>query len=142
MRIEKAHPGRIVTKAQLEGMGLAASPEPESVPPAATTKVRHTGPSEYRPRTNKVWPSYAISLTGAPLNRAGTGPDRSWADFTWCMTAIDWGWSIEETAAKLPEVSERARERVVRKDRGYPLITAQNAATAVERNDLKKRGTG
>jgi hypothetical protein len=34
------------------------------------------------------------------------------ADFTLGMTAIDWGWSIEDTAQKLPEVSEKARERV------------------------------
>jgi hypothetical protein len=52
------------------------------------------------------------------------------ADFNWCMTAIDWGWSIEETAAKLPEVSQRAGERVQLKDEGYALITAQNAAAA------------
>jgi hypothetical protein len=63
------------------------------------------------------------------------------ADFNWCMTAIDWGWSIEETARKLPEVSEKARERIARKDQGYPLITAQNAAAEVARNDLK-RGRG
>jgi hypothetical protein len=43
-------------------------------------------------------------------------------DYNWCMTAIDWGWSIEDTAAKLPEVSEKA-------------------AAAVARNDLK-RGRG
>jgi hypothetical protein len=65
------------------------------------------------------------------------------ADFTWYMTAIDWGWNIEETARKLPEVSERARQRVEQlKDEGYPLITAQNAAAEVERNDLEKRGRG
>jgi hypothetical protein len=29
------------------------------------------------------------------------------ADFTWCMTAIDRGFPIEETATKLPEVSEK-----------------------------------
>ena len=63
------------------------------------------------------------------------------ADFIWCMTAIDWGWSIEDTAAKLPEVSEKARERVQLRDEGYPLITTQNAAAAVERND-RKRGRG
>jgi hypothetical protein len=60
------------------------------------------------------------------------------ADFTWCMTAIDWGWSIEETARKLPDVSERAAERVRLKDDGYALITAQNAAAAVQRNDQKR----
>ena len=68
----------------------------------------------------------------------GSGPDRRMADFTWCMTAIDWGFDIEETAAKLPEVSEKARERVQLKDEGYPLITAQNAAAAVERNAIKR----
>ena len=63
------------------------------------------------------------------------------ADFTWCVTAIDWGWPIEETAIKLPEVSEKARERVQTGDEGYPLITAQNAAAALERNAMK-RGSG
>jgi hypothetical protein len=57
------------------------------------------------------------------------------------MTAIDWGWSIDDTAARLVEVSEKARERVRLKDEGYALITAQNAAAAVERND-RKRGRG
>ncbi|MGA7315942.1 MAG: hypothetical protein WBX22_18440 [Silvibacterium sp.] len=75
-------------------------------------------------------------------NELQTGPDRSMADFTWCMTAIDWGWSIEEAARKLPEVSERSRQRVQQlRDKGYPLITAQNAAAEVARNDLK-RGRG
>jgi hypothetical protein len=80
VRIEKAHPGLIVTKAQLEGRGLVATPEPEAVH-AGTTESRRTGPSQYRPRKNKTWPNYAVSLAGAPLNRAGTGPDRSMAGF-------------------------------------------------------------
>jgi hypothetical protein len=57
------------------------------------------------------------------------------------MTAIDLGWPIKETAAKLPEISEIARRRVQVRDEGYPLITAQDVATAVERNELK-RGSG
>jgi hypothetical protein len=57
------------------------------------------------------------------------------------MTAIDWGWSIEDTAAKLVEVSEKTRERIQMADTRYPLVTAQNAAAAVERNGLK-RGRG
>lgn len=137
VRVKEAHPGRTVTKEQLESMGLVAAPEPV-VDIAATTEVRRTGPSQYRSRTNKKWPDYDITLAGAPRNRAGTDPDRSMADFTWCMTAIDWGWSIEETAKKLPEVSEKAREKVRLRDEGYPLITAQNAAAEVARNDLKK----
>jgi hypothetical protein len=62
------------------------------------------------------------------------------ADFTWCMTAIDWGLPIEETAAKLAQVSGKTRERVQLRDEGYPLITAQNAAAAAERNALKRVG--
>jgi hypothetical protein len=46
-----------------------------------------------------------------------------------------------ETAAKLSEVSEKARQRVQLGDEGYPLVTAQNAAAAVERN-ARKRGGG
>lgn len=140
VRIREAHPGCTVTKEQLEGRRLVAAPEFEGVAGESST-ARQTGPSQYRHRTNKAWPNYAMSLAGAPLNRAGTGPDRSMADFAWCMTAIDWGWSIEETARKLPKVSERAAERVRIKDKGYPLITAQNAAAAVAHNDLK-RGRG
>lgn len=84
-----------------------------------------------------MWPDYSRSLTGAPPSLQGSGPDRSMADFIWCMTAIDWGWGIEETATKLLEVSEKSKERFRLKDEGYALITAQNAAAAVERNTLK-----
>jgi hypothetical protein len=38
-----------------------------------------------------------------------TGPDRSMADFFWCMMAAQRGWSIEETASKLLEVSAKAQ---------------------------------
>lgn len=43
------------------------------------------------------------------------------------------GWSIEETANKLPEVSARAQERARLHDEVYALITAQNAAAAAIR---------
>lgn len=143
VKIDEAHPGRIVTKTQLEGMGLVATAEPESNLSSESLKGRQTGPSRYRHRVKKAWPNYTVSLAGAPPNRAGTGPDRSMADFTWCMTAIDWGWSIEETAKKLLEVSDRARQRVEQlRDPGYPLITAERAAAEVERNDQKKRSRG
>ena len=139
VKIAEAHPGRTVTKAQLEAMGIVAAPDLETAASEELLKTRQTGPSQYRHRANKTWPDYGKSLAGAPPNRTGTGPDRSMADYTWCMTAIDWGWSIEETAKKLPEVSERARRRVEQlRDKGYPLITAQNAAAQVERNDQKR----
>ena len=78
-------------------------------------------------------------LTTAPPQRKGSR--QNMADFAWRMTAIDWGFSIEDTAAKLVEVSERARKRVRLKDEGCALITAQNAATAAERN-ARKQSTG
>jgi hypothetical protein len=41
----------------------------------------------------------------------------------------------KSTAAKLSEVSAKAQERMrIRGDRGYPLLTARNAAAAVERD--------
>ncbi|MGB6687968.1 MAG: DNA-primase RepB domain-containing protein [Terracidiphilus sp.] len=140
VRISAATPGRIVTKEQLEAMGLVAAPEPE-IAPVFTGRAQQGKSGHQRARSTKVWPDYARSLAGAPPTLQGSGPDRSMADFAWCMTAIDWGWSIEATAAKLVEVSEKARERARLKDEGYALITAQNAAVAVERNDLK-RGRG
>lgn len=54
-------------------------------------------------------------------------PDISRADFTWCMIAIDWGWSVTDTAARLMQLSPKARENGER----YTLRTAQNAAAVV-----------
>lgn len=41
----------------------------------------------------------------------GPGPDRSMADFFWCMMAAQRGWSIKETASKSLEVSAKAQAR-------------------------------
>ena len=68
-------------------------------------------------------------MEGAPLNQDKTGPDISRADFVWCMTAITWGWTIEETAARLMEESTKAQEN----GEPYTDRTARNAALAVER---------
>jgi hypothetical protein len=141
VRISGSAPGRIVTREQLEGRGLVAAPEPEVNFSSFTARTHPGTNGNAHSRKGKVWPDYARSLAGAPPSLQGNGPDRSMADFSWCMTAIDWGWSIEETAVKLPEVSEKAREKVQLRDEGYPLITAQNAAAAVARND-QKRGRG
>jgi hypothetical protein len=68
------------------------------------------------------------------LKSDGT-PDRSLADFMWCKWAIQRGHGIEETAEKLAEVSPKAQERIrVKGDQGYALLTARNAAAAVERD--------
>jgi hypothetical protein len=118
VRIGATAPGRIVTKEQVEAMGLVAAPEPEITAPTFTARTPHSRTGHPSPTRAKVWPDYARSLAGAPPSRDGSGPDRSMADFTWCMTAIDWGFSTEDTSLKLPEVSEKARERVQLRDGG------------------------
>jgi hypothetical protein len=50
------------------------------------------------------------------------------------MTALTWGFSIESTAAQLMEESSKARENGER----YALLTAQNAAAAVERRQRSR----
>jgi hypothetical protein len=127
-RVEIAHiaAGRFACKEQLEALGLVAAPE--TVPPALlrVSPVR-TG--------NRKWPSYQRCVEGAPPNHGNTGPDISRADFTWCMTAITWGWRIEETVDKLMELSAKAREN----GEIYAHRTAQNAASAVERGRTAHR---
>jgi DNA invertase Pin-like site-specific DNA recombinase len=123
VRIIHAVPGRVMMQEQLQNMGLLAEPEPveEWVPP-----VRRT------PTGGRSWPDYTRCLAGAPPNRSGSGPDRSLADYTWCKFAAQRGWSIEEIAAELPNVSEKARERIRNRDPGYVTKTAENGAAAAQ----------
>ena len=130
-------PGRVMTTSQLDALGLVAPREAEK--PAAVLPLRPRRVSDHEPR-RRQWPDYQRCVTNAPPSHDGDGPDRSLADFFWCMMAAQRGWSIEETAQKLIEVSEKARERVRLRDEGYALITAQNASAAAERG--KQRGRG
>ena len=114
--------------AELERLGLVA--EPEAAQPLRIT------PARARPSGgNRKWPSYARSVDGAPLNHDETGPDISKADFVWCMTAITWGWTVDETKARLMEESTKAQENGER----YADLTARNAALAVERRRSQPR---
>jgi len=135
VRILDATPGRIVTPAQLESLGLVAPAEPApAVIPLKSRRQHSTSEGE------RTWPDYERCVTGAPPSREGDGPDRSMADFFWCMMAAQRGWSIAETAGKLLEVSAKAQERHRLRDEGYALITAQNAAAAATRGQQKGRG--
>ena len=109
----------------LEALGLVAPPE---AAPATGHRVSPKNPS------TKHWLSYQRCVQGAPLNREKTSPDISRADFTWCMTTISWGHTIEATAAQLMEESAKARENGER----YALLTAQNAAAAVDRRERSR----
>jgi hypothetical protein len=98
VRVIHSNPGLTVTRERLEALGLVAPPE-----------VFRTGTLRASPTRSGVrkWPSYERCIQGAPLNYEGTGPDRSRADFVWAKTALEWGWSIEDTAARLPRSAPR-----------------------------------
>jgi RepB DNA-primase from phage plasmid len=129
-----AAPGRMTTPEALESLGLVAPEDP------APTVVRFkTSSNHSRLGTERSWPDYELCVKGAPVAREG-GPDRSKADFVWCLMAAQRGHSVEDIAARLLEVSEKAQENARRHDEGYALVTAENAAAAAERG--RKRGRG
>lgn len=123
--IARANAGNVVTAAALELAGLVTPAEPPPVFLAPASR-----PSGSRRR----WPSYARCVQNAPPVHQGEKPDISRADFTWCMTAIDWGWPVDATAKRLLQESSKAREN----GEGYALATAQNAAVAVARRQKLK----
>ena len=110
---------RIVTKAELEGF---------LSPPEKFTLIR-------KDRTEpRGWPSYERCLEGAPEAREGGRPDISRADFTFCLMAIDWGWSAEETANRLMQESSKAHG-----NEAYAQRTALAAEKAVLKRGEKRR---
>lgn len=110
--------GRTVTPDQLAALGLIAPAEPARERPVIQAS-----------RRGGKWPSYQRCIDGAPTAHNSDRPDISRADFTWCMIALDWRHSIEDTAAKLMEVSSKAKEN----GHGYAIETARNAAAAIDR---------
>jgi hypothetical protein len=123
--IRHARPGHLTTAADLDRLGIVAPPEDFAPlpPPRAVSG-------------NRTWPSYAHALDGAPLDSEGQGPDRSRADFVWCMTAITWGFGVDEAAERLMEESSKARGN----GKTYARLTARNAALAVDRRRRPARG--
>jgi hypothetical protein len=125
-------PGRVVSPTQLESLELVAEPEPAK--PATVVPLRVSRRHANAVRARK-WPDYQRCLERAPRNHGDTGPDVSRADFVWCMTALDWGYTTDETANQLMQLSSKARENGAR----YASLTTSNAAVAVER---KGQGRG
>jgi hypothetical protein len=127
--------GKIATPAAIESCDVLAPPEPHPVVIPISTRWRQSVSEGKR-----TWPDYERCVTGAPRAHDGSGPDRSKADFFWCLQAAKRGWSPEETAEKLMEVSAKAQERARLRDEGYALATAQNAAAAAARGSQAGRG--
>jgi hypothetical protein len=133
VEIIDAVPGRITTPEALEALGLVAPQDP--APTVLHLKSRRTN---LAPQCEGSWPDYDRCLKGTPRASEGGGPDRGIADFFWCKMAAQRGWSVEEIADKLMEVSSKAQERARLRDEGYALITVQNAAAAFERDRVKR----
>lgn len=125
--IVETNPGRVVTTAQLEALGLVARPEPVR----GSSVISLPFSRRRRLSGEKEWPDYQRCLNRAPLSKEHGGPDRSSADFDWCTWAARFGWSVDETTIKLLENSEKAQERRELGDPGYAHVTAQNAADSV-----------
>jgi hypothetical protein len=116
--IDDLQPGRLVTPAQLESMGLVAPPKPDT--PVSPLRCSD------RP-ARLAWPSYERCVEGAP-DSSGGGKKRSTADFTFCCIAIDlFKRSPEDTAARLMEVSTKAQQN----GHDYALGQAMRAAEKV-----------
>jgi hypothetical protein len=124
VQILEASPRRIVTQGELEATGLVAVPDPVPV-----SRPFRAGPN----RRAKAWPSYERCLQNAPPAHRSDRLDVSRADFTFCLLAIDWGWSIEETSGRLLEKSRKARAN----GESYARRTAERAAAAVNRRPAK-----
>ena len=121
-----ANPGKLVTRGDLEALGVAPQ---EKTAPAAIRTAR-------RSPAARGWPNYQRCVDNAPPIHSGDRPDISRADFTFCLLAIDWGWSVEDTAARLLRESCKAREN----GEVYAIRTARNAAAAIERRRGLQRG--
>jgi len=99
VRVLEAAPKRTVTRAELQALGLVAAPDPSPVEPTGRA---------YQGRGPKQWPSYERCLQHAPPAHNSDRPDVSRADFTFCLLAIDWGWSVADTCARLLEKKQQS----------------------------------
>jgi len=109
-----ATPGHTVGPRELAGLGVLAPGEAGASPGASPPRLAR-------------WPSYERCLRQAPRAQSRDRPDVSRADFTFCLLAIDWGWSVEAASGRLREVSSKASVR----GEAYARLTAEHAAAAV-----------
>jgi hypothetical protein len=119
VKILHAAPGRIATPSQLEAMGIVAASEPVHVV-ATPSRASSAGRS---------WPDYERCVLGAPMKHGENRPDISRADFFYAMLCAQRNFSIEGIAARLMELSSKAKEN----GQHYAQLTAENAMAATER---------
>jgi RepB DNA-primase from phage plasmid len=124
VELSQVNAGRVTTPAALEHAGIVAAQEEPRPPRQVINRISPSGRA-----SRKKWPSYKFCVDHAPMTHGEDRPDISRADFTWCRTAIEWGWSREETAGRLMELSSKAKEMGER----YAILTATRAGESVER---------
>jgi hypothetical protein len=120
-------PGRVMTPERLRGMGLLAEPEP----------VKAASPPRVSRDRDPMWPDYGRCLQGAPVGK--DGPDRSRADWTFCLFSARRGFTAPEIEERILIESPKAQERQKMGDEGYARITAENAVAAVKRERQRSR---
>lgn len=128
VELRQVEAGRTTTPAALGAAGIVAASEEPQPPRAAIRRVAPIGQS-----TRKRWPSYQFCVSHAPPTHGEDRPDISRADFTWCRTAIEWGWSAQATASRLLELSAKAKEM----GEAYAVLTATRAAESVDRQPYR-----
>ena len=81
VEIIDAIPGRTTTAEALQSLGLVAPEDP------APTVVRFkTASNNKQGSGERSWPDYKRCVIAAPRSKEGQGPDRSMADFFWCVS--------------------------------------------------------
>lgn len=80
-----------------------------------------------------AWPFYSKAIQQNDGRRDGWGPDRSRADFAWAIMALKFGHSVEEVAAKLQQISDKAREKSEYEAELYAFNTALRASEVYNR---------
>jgi hypothetical protein len=128
VELSQVNAGNVTTPAALEHAGIVAAQEEPQPPRQVVNQVLPIG----RP-SRKRWPSYKFCVDHAPMTHGEDRPDISRADFTWCRTAIEWGWSTQATAGRLMELSTKAKQNGER----YAVETATRAAESVERQPYR-----
>jgi hypothetical protein len=124
VRIDEVHLGRIVTREQLETMGLPERARRK--PPPSSSPLRCSD----RPR-RLAWPDWNRCLE----EMLARGQKRSAADFYFACIAIDrFKRTPEETADRLMEISSKAKENGY----DYALGQAESAAERVALNPYSR----
>lgn len=126
--LSQVNAGRVTTPAALDLAGIVAAQEEPRPPRQVVNRVSPSGRA-----SRKRWPSYKFCVDHAPMTHGEDRPDISRADFTWCRTAIEWGWSTQATAGRLMELSTKAKQNGER----YAVETAARAAESVERQPYR-----